>query len=241
MKIIKTFFSILCCLFASSLIYGEKVGENILYKSSDMKPILVPDSDISKEIVEYWKNTYNVYPVFVAEMLYEIPKKHGDINDISKILRSFSTMEGIEYYSNSRGKYDVLYKECYTISDLNKQTRVPDNTAENADGLKIYMFQEDNSFGKTPYEVTFWQRENEVAMNAVNMGPLYVKFIKAVKPENVCMTLYVKEENENIFVYILAQANFASIPMVDGKIKDSLTARIEALFSWFVGQYNEIE
>ena len=50
-----------------------------------------------------------------------------------------------------------------------------------------------------------------------------------------------KLENENIFVYILAQANFASIPMVDGKIKDSLTARIEALFSWFVGQYNEIE
>ena len=42
-------------------------------------------------------------------------------------------------------------------------------------------------------------------------------------------------------MYILAQADFASIPFVDGKIKDALTARIEALFNWFVGQYNEIK
>jgi len=241
MKNVKTFLSILCCLLLVTSVWAEKVGENILYKKKNMEPTLVPESNISKEVVDYWKNTYDKEPVFLAEMLYEIPSNGVDINDISKILRSFSTMEGIEYYSNSRNKYDVLYKSCYTISDPKKQTKIPDNTEENANGLKLYMFQDDNSFGKTSYEVTFWQTENEVAMNAVNMSPLYVKFVKAVKTENVCLTLYVREENEKILVYILAQADFASIPFVDGKIKDSLTARIEALFNWFVGQYNEIK
>lgn len=241
MKKIKNILSVIFCLLFVSSLFAQKIGENILYKQDVMLPTLNPVSKIQNEVLGFWKDEYNGKPIFLAEMLYEIPVGNGDISDISKILRSFSSMEGIEYYSNSRQKYDVLYKECYTISDLKTQSKVPDNQEKNADGLKLYMFQEDNSFGKTPYEVTYWQTENEVAMNAVNMGPLYVKFIKAVKPENVCITLHVKKDESKIFVYILAQADFASIPMVDEKIKDSLTARIEALFSWFKGQYNEIK
>ena len=40
--------------------------------------------------------------------------------------------------------------------------------------------------------------------------------------------------------YVLLRDDF-NVQIVDGKIKDSLTARIEALFNWFVGQYNEIK
>ena len=150
-------------------------------------------------------------------------------------------MEGIEYYSNSRGKYDVLYDACYTISDLDSLKKIPDNQEENANGLKLYVFQNDNSFGETPYEVTFWQTDSEVGMNFVNKGPLYVKFVKAVKEENLCLTLYTREEKDKLLVYILAQADFAAVPFVQTKIRDSLTARIEALFNWFEGRYNEIE
>ena len=150
-------------------------------------------------------------------------------------------MEGIEYYSNSRKKYDILYNKCYTISDLDSLKKIPDNQAENANGLKLYVFQNDNSFGETPYEVNFWQTDSEVGMNFVNKGPLYVKFVKAVKEENLCLTLYTREENDKLLVYILAQADFAAVPFVQTKIRDSLTARIEALFNWFEGRYNEIE
>ena len=206
-----------------------------------MSPSLVPISEISQEVVNYWKDTYDKKPVFVAEMLYEIPSSNVDMKEVSKILRSFSTMEGIEYYSNSRGKYDILYDACYTISDLDSLKKIPDNQEENANGLKLYMFQNDNSFGETPYEVTFWQTDSEVGMNFVNKGPLYVKFVKGVKEENLCLTLYTKKENDKLLVYILAQADFAAVPFVQTKIRDSLTARIEALFNWFEGRYNEIK
>ena len=224
-----------------SFLAGEKIGERIVYKESDMSPSLVPISEISQEVVNYWKDTYDKKPVFVAEILYEIPSSNVDMKEVSKILRSFSTMEGIEYYSNSRGKYDILYDACYTISDLDSLKKIPDNQEEDANGLKLYMFQNDNSFGETPYEVTFWQTDSEVGMNFVNKGSLYVKFVKAVKEENLCLTLYTKKENDKLLVYILAQADFAAVPFVQTKIRDSLTARIEALFNWFEGRYNEIK
>ena len=241
MKIKKIIISVLCLFFLFSSIFAEKIGENILYKQERMNPILAPDSDIAKSVTEFWEKTYNKKPIFVAEMLYEIPSNGASIKDVSKILRSFSTMEGIEYYSNSRKKYDVLYNKCYTISDLETLAKIEDNVDDDANGLKLYMLQNDNSFGETPYEVTCWQSDSDVALNVVNKGPLFVKFIKAVKPEDVCLTLYAKVANEKIIMYILAQADFASIPMIETKIKDSLTARIEALFNWFEGQYNEIK
>ena len=224
-----------------SFLAGEKIGERVVYKESDMSPSLFPISEISQEVVNYWKDTYDKKPVFVAEILYEIPSSNVDMKEVSKILRSFSTMEGIEYYSNSRGKYDILYDACYTISDLDSLKKIPDNQEEDANGLKLYMFQNDNSFGETPYEVTFWQTDSEVGMNFVNKGSLYVKFVKAVKEENLCLTLYTKKENDKLLVYILAQADFAAVPFVQTKIRDSLTARIEALFNWFEGRYNEIK
>ena len=239
MKKAKIFFLIFCCLFFVTSLWAEKVGENLLYREEVMNPALLPKSAISEEVANFWKKNYNKNPVFISEMLYEIPSNGLDINEISKILRAFSTMEGIEYYSNSNKKNEVLYKSCYTISDPVKKTKIPDNKEENAAGLKLFMFQEDNSFGKTPYEVTYWQTENEVAMNAVNLEPLYVKFIKAVKPNNLCFTVYVNESEERIQLYILAQADFASVPLLEGKIKDSFSARVEALFDWFIGQYNE--
>lgn len=241
MKKVKFFLSIICCLLMFSFLAGEKIGERIVYKESDMSPSLFPISEISQEMVNYWKDTYDKKPVFVAEILYEIPSSNVDMKEVSKILRSFSTMEGIEYYSNSRGKYDILYDACYTISDLDSLKKIPDNQEEDANGLKLYMFQNDNSFGETPYEVTFWQTDSEVGMNFVNKGPLYVKFVKGVKEENLCLTLYTKKENDKLLVYILAQADFAAVPFVQTKIRDSLTARIEALFNWFEGRYNEIK
>jgi len=239
MKKAKFLLLIFCCLFFDLSLWAEKIGENLLYKEDVMNPTLMPESIISDEVTNFWKKNYNKNPVFVSEMLYEIPSNGLDIKEISKILRAFSTMEGIEYYSNSNKKNEVLYKSCYSISDPIKKTKIPDNKDENAAGLKLYMFQEDNSFGKTPYEVTYWQTETEVAMNAVNVGPLFVKFIKAVKPNNLCFTLYVKESDEKILLYILAQADFASVPLLENKIKDSFSARVEALFDWFIGQYNE--
>lgn len=237
----KKLILILFCILMVTSFFAEKVGEKIMYKEDDMNPTLIPESAISQKVANYWKQTYDKEPIFVAEMLYEVPSNGIDINEISKILRSFSTMEGIEYYSNSRNKYEVLYDSCYTISDLKSEKRVPDNNQENADGLTLYMLQDDNSFGETSYEVTCWQTEKEMAMNAVNKSPLYVSFIKAVKTENVCLTLYAKDKGDVIQVYILVQADFVSLPLIEGKIRDSLTARIEALFNWFEGQYNEIK
>ena len=86
-----------------SFLTGEKIGERIVYKESDMTPSLIPISKISQEVVSYWNNTYDKQPIFMAEMLYEIPSSNVDMKEVSKILRSFSTMEGIEYYSTHYG------------------------------------------------------------------------------------------------------------------------------------------
>ena len=94
---------ILFCILMVTSFFAEKVGEKIMYKEDDMNPTLIPESAISQKVANYWKQTYDKEPIFVAEMLYEVPSNGIDINEISKILSGFENqvlelyLDGLSY------------------------------------------------------------------------------------------------------------------------------------------------
>lgn len=235
----KRFLIFIFCLFVIFHVSAEKLGERIFYKEKNVSPSLAPNSEITAEVINFWNKTYKKTPVFFAESLHKIPANGNSIQDVSEILRSFSTMEGIEFYSNRRGKWTTLYDYSKTVSDLKKKTPILDDTSGNADGKTLYMVQNDISFGSTPYEVKYWQKDDVVAFNAVNKGPLYAGIVKAVKNDCVCLTIFVKEDGDNLLVYILAQADFVALPIIEKSITNSFSARIDALNNWFIGKCNE--
>ncbi len=114
------------------------------YGKENYKLSLVPDSPLSKQIPGSWNKGEN--PVYVIEYLYLLNKKDlvkkanvtADINYSSRVLRSISTMKGIQYYSNSDKKWETLYKDAYTVKNSSDYTAVSDDIYGNANGKTIY-------------------------------------------------------------------------------------------------------
>ena len=213
---------------------------NVAYKEKDVKLKLCPKTAFGMQINAEWAAKNGKTPNFVAEAYYTLLKKEKiTINDISVMARSFSTMEGIEYYSNSKSKYEILYPECYTVSDESGKTKIADVTTGSADGKKLYILQKDNSFGKSVYEVNYKQNGEELYFTSINLDSLWYGIFKAASPKTLKLTFLINNSSAEIGFYVLVEGDIASFPFIDDFIKDSFVSRLDAVYNWFRKNYEE--
>lgn len=235
----KTIITTICLFCFVSVFSQTKIADKLQYKEKAMELTLYPKGNLGSLVPSIWEKYSDKSPIFISEIIFEFPLKENSMESVSKILRSFSTMEGLEYYSNSKGKNEILYPNCYTVDNPTSRKKIPDQIDGSSNNKTIYMFQEDNSFGKTLYEVNYLETENEILFTAINLDPLSVGFIKAVKPYSLLITIAVEEESDRVSVYLSIQANFASFSLVDKTIQRSLTSRVDAIAEWFKRSYFE--
>lgn len=236
------FFSVcFSSAYTASEILGEKNFEILRtegkiqsnrFKGTDKNLFLLPKTVLAEKIGEAWNDSQKV-PVLAGENVYLLPKSGIDIQKASAILRSVSKMEGMEYYSNGEKRFTVLYKDAYCIAGPDDVTRVPDKTEGSADGLVQYCLLNDNSLGKTNYEVSYSQTENEVSMSLVNITPVSYGPIKAVKPGNLHINLVLTACDDYNVVYMNIKANFLLISVIEKRMQKSLLARLTAIYDWF--------
>ena len=212
--------------------------QNFFLNDDEVKLSLVPDTELSKLAVAHWDNSEK--PRLTTEKLFYIDKKtigsksNFSIDDVSKIIRSISTMKGTEYYSNRHKKWETLYHEAYLVKSPSDKSKIPDQTEGSADGKTLYCMQDDNSFGKCYYTLSYKQRENEVSVCFDNFEPLKFGFITAAKAHNVKINLVVVDEGEHFFVYLMVQAYYPRISVLENKMIDSFNARVDSIYKWFV-------
>ena len=228
----------LCCLFS---FFELNAQQQILhYKEKNLKLKLKPDAELSGRIEKKWSEINGSEPLFVAEALYKVEKKSksSEIEEVSRIARSFSTMQGITYYSNSKKRVEVLYPEAYTVLSATNPVKTADDAEGSADGKTIYAFQHDSSFGPSVYRVEYFQTEDEVAFCSLNLDPLSYGIVKAVQPEKMLVSFVVREHETWFDVYILIQIDMAPIPFADKIVSESIKARLESIYGWFLNSYN---
>lgn len=226
-------------VFQQLLEKGEYRTQYFKEKGKDFT--LYPKTELGSLLKETW--TEKKDPVFVSESLFLI-KKPTEINSleldtdlISRIMRSISSMEGIEYYSNSDKKMKTLYMQSYTVDNLEDKNRISDKVEGSADNLSIYAFQEDGSFGDNYYQIDYRQRENEVSMVIRLKEPLKYGFITAVKADNLVFNIDVLDKGDYLVMYIGAKVNFPAISFLENKLNKSFGSRITALYDWFKSSY----
>jgi len=220
----------------SQLIEKEKIYKTY-YKQENIELELCPKTDITENIMENW--TADEEPVFIAESLFYLKKsekRENEIELISRLIRSFSSMEGIEYYSHSDKKMKTLYKKSYTVNNPQEKKRIPDEIECSLDKV-YYAFQEDTSFGENIYETKFLAKENTLSVVMRNEMPLKFGFITAVKKNNLVMTLSIIDKGDFFITYIMAQINFPSISLFESKVNKSFSARIDAMYNWIISNY----
>lgn len=228
--------------------------QNVFLNDDEVKLTLKPNTELSSLAVTHWDNPEK--PRLTTEKLFYLDKKSlasadsapsvGSTSDftiekVSKIIRSISTMKGTDYYSNRHKKWETLYHDAYLVKSPTEKTKIPDDTAGSADGKTLYCMQDDNSFGKCYYELSYKQRENEVSVCFDNFEPLKFGFITAAKAHNVKINLVVVDEGEYFLVYLMVQAYYPRIAMLEDKMIDSFNARVDSIYRWFVAQMSAAE
>lgn len=185
-------------------------------------------------------------PIFNMDVVYLVKKeKLNKKKDILRILQSISTLKGLQYYSTSRKKMRLLYKDSYVVKreKMNdgtfKYTKTEDPTGENPDGLSIYACQEDLTFGKNIYQYTYFKEELGVGVLVSNIEPLYYSIFKVLNARDVNSYLVIYEIQDYLLVYASTKAKFKKVIGFETKIKNSFMTRLDAMSQWFIKKYNE--
>ena len=218
--------------------------QNVFLNDDTVELTLLPNTELSSLAVTHWDNSEK--PRLTTEKLFYLDKKSlgengsaASIEKVSKVMRQISTMKGTEYYSNRHKKWETLYHDAYLVKSPSDKTKIPDDTEGSADGKTLYCMQDDNSFGKCYYELGYKQRENEVSVCFDNFEPLKFSFITAAKAHNIKINLVVVDEGEHFLVYLMVQAYYPRIAMLEDKMIDSFNARVDSIYKWFVAEMSK--
>lgn len=217
-------------------------------EKDDRNLILTPETEFCKKTTVFQGGSEDETPSFISEALYLVKKSDlsansakessdTSIDEVSRIVRSISKMKGMEYYSNTQQAWDILYSESYRIENPDSDEALPDLLEGSAAGLKLYCFQNEHSFGKSKYELTYNQNDKEVSVMFQNVDDLKYKFITAVKKGNMNINLVVIDCGDSFLVYMVIQARIIRWSVLEKRMNKSLNARLDAIYKWFTEQF----
>lgn len=235
----------------SSKFYDELIKDGYVSRYRDngsMELILLPESNYSSKIRNNMvKKEAKNYP-YTYEGLYLLSKKEllakGSsgktaitIEDVSKVVRSVSKMQGMKYYSTTNKKELVLYEKCYMIAGPGNKTKIADQNTGNANGQVSYCLQDDNSFGVNTYKLSYFQAEDTMLctfeiLDKMGLGPF-----KAIYPGKMLINVLVIDCGDDLLLYLNTDLDSVKFPGIKGQITDSMSSRMDAVYKWFTTQF----
>ncbi|ULQ58610.1 hypothetical protein K7I13_08530 [Brucepastera parasyntrophica] len=233
-------------IFSSDEIITELLAAGVIqrYTYKENTPlVLTPDTELGRDAVAYWQGEE---PMYVNEQVYLYKKGSGhstvpgdEIGRISVILRSVSKIEGITYYSNSKKREEVLYDKSFVVDNSDTGRKIADPVEGNADGLVLTVRQRDTTFGEYLYQYSYRQTEDTVALFYSNIDTMKYGFIKLIAPGELKVVLSVQDLGDYLLIYGLMRGRFASIPGIKDTVHKSFSSRVEAIYNWFIVQYEQ--
>jgi hypothetical protein len=155
---------------------------------------------------------------------------------IYNILRSLSTMEGIEYYSASRGEMRTFYSESYAVAGPDGNDAIPDPVVTAIPPQStVWAFQEDGSFGRNVQRIDYTFAEEQFLMTITNETTMVYKIVPLVRQGNLKTFLVVQPDRDSgtITFYGNLAVRVPGMFGMEDRARDSFFNRIVALHDWF--------
>lgn len=163
----------------------------------------------------------------------------GELASIYGIVRSLSSLQGIQYYSASRKTMRTFYSESYVIDGPDTRVRMPDPGIPSPGMLPaaetLYAFQRDLSFGGNLYRYDFATHPDAVAIRCTNLTRMSYRLIPVLAPKALVTRILIVQADDAIIFYAASGARAPGV--FKDKIEDSFSNRAEALFKWFSAKY----
>ena len=196
-------------------------------------PALAPELAARALIVE-WLDAIPV--TYGAEVLRLIAGSGGAgcrWTDLYNHLRAVSTLEGIEYYSSSRGYHRTLYHKSYAIAGPDDHTRRPDPVAGSVpEHSAMYLLQEDSTFGSNVYQADYRFDGATITMQVRNLTTMWWSILPLVNPGDFRSVLAVTPTARGLLFYAAAGIHTIAIGGVRERSQASLRNRLDALERW---------
>ena len=162
------------------------------------------------------------------------------IKEYFTILTDIKTLEGIEYYSQSKEKYRVLFKEAYPVSGKKRNNKIA--VPEYDNNIKKYSFNsyiKDSTFGNNFYTLDYTISDNYLVMKMTNIDSMKLGFIPVIGKENLTFYLIIIADKDELAIYCSGICDSIGTGFLKKKIETSIHNRVIALYDWFIDNISE--
>ncbi|MBA7657533.1 hypothetical protein ES703_65472 [subsurface metagenome] len=223
----------------SNLKSGEEI-KNTFWRGGS--PTLLPDIDRKEEIKAQLRE---LDPTVSVEVLTAYEHEGLDLDSaaallaIYNILLSISTMEGIEYYSASRGRMRTLFSESYCIDSPESKKRLHDPEVDSIPPYsRIYNLQRDLTFGENIYLSEYFLGGEYIMLKNRNLTTMRYLLLPMVQPNNIfTYFIFIPSGNKLIF-YGLTSAHTLKFFGLERTREASFYNRLKAIYGWFIDRLN---
>jgi hypothetical protein len=204
--------------------------------SGGVAPSLVPAIAERAEVIAAVRQTglttgVELLRLYEGETDFSTPEAHLRIYNI---LRSISSMKGLEYYSASRKKMRTLFGQSYVVDGPQSRIPRPDPVAESipADST-LYVVQEDLTFGENLYTSRVRYGGSYFLVENRNLTTLRYLLMPMVQPGDSLSLLVLVPEGNRILFYGITAARTLRLFGLERSREDSSYNRLQALYGWF--------
>ena len=230
------------------LLLGD--GQVLRFHDRGVSPGLLPNTELTaaaaRRIIGGDLNI-GIEGLFFTE-LGELPAAYTALDRSERrlrlynILRSVSTLQGLEYYSASRGKMRLLFEESWALADAGSSRDALDDPLVKSIPLEdsIMIHQRDKSFASNRSEMRFSARGEAFAAEIVNITPMrYKGLIRVADPGDMQTHLIVVPVREGILIYGTMAARTRDVRVFLDRARNSFTNRVIALTGWYRARLNQ--
>ncbi len=222
---------------AKSLIAGESVKDmRVKVSRLSLAPFTEQGKKLQSEVAAFSPDV-----LVEAQYLYRTPEASAGRSwteaerlAVFNVLRSLSTLSGIEYYSASRGRMRVFYESSAVVSGPEGRDRLPDPfVSAIPETSTLYALQKDLTFGENRYRYDYDATGRGLVFTQTNLTTMSYGIVPILGKERLRTIVLIDDVDEGLFLYAVSAAKLALIPGLEGKIKNSFSNRADAIFSWF--------
>ncbi len=195
---------------------------------------LLPNHALAQEVTRNLQDRQN-YTVVEVLTVIPISSKKAQL-ELYNLLRSVSSMQGIEYYSVTYGRMRELFSESYVITDAKARTPMADPLLAVVPLTdELLIMQKDTTFGENLYKANYLTDANDEAilLNIVNETTLRFNLLPIFEPSNLFTSMLIIPTSDSILFYGVISAKVPPIPFIKSRFQESLINRLIALRSWF--------
>ena len=199
-------------------------------------PALVPALDSRTRVAEWLAAIPVTYGAEVLRLI-RTPGPDCRWTDLYNHLRAVSTLQGIEYYSSSRGHHRTLYRRSHAIAAPDDRRPVPDPVVTSVpDSATLYLVQEDSTFGNNVYRTDYRFDGTSITMQVRNLTTMWWGILPLVNPNDFRSVVTVTPTDHGLLYYAAAGVYSIDIGGVRERVQRSLRTRLDALERWLSGR-----